>query len=127
MAKALTLPLFLLGLFLIARGWLPHRQLSKLQLKPHELHLDSEHLFFIKQSKPLFKIPLASLEKITYIETKDLYGLGISLKQPLPQPISVLQPNFNCAEFMHDSQKRFQCDLFLPYFTQMTATEIGSF
>lgn len=114
-----------MGLFFIAIGLLPYRKLSKLQLKPHEIHFDNDTLIFLKEGKPLFKIASLSIEKMSYLEREHLYGVGIWLKKPMEQKIKVLQSKFNFAAFMRDSMQRFGgCDLFLPFFSKHTFEEL---
>jgi len=117
--KIWGLPLFLAGLVLIAIGWLPYRQLQRLELKPHSLDYDGEYFLFVKDGKPLFKIPESSIAKLEYVEKEHLYGLAIWLKKPVEEKVRVLQARFNFEAFVSDSASRFQgCDLFLPYFTE---------
>lgn len=123
--KIWGIPIFFVGIILIAIGLLPYRQLTRLQLKPHELRYDGHFLLFLKQGKPLFKIAEESVEKIEYVEKETLYGLAIRLKRPLEEKVRVLQPRFNFAAFASDSAQRFEgCDLFLPYFTKRTCEEL---
>lgn len=119
------IPFFLIGLFFIAIGWLPYRQLTRLQLKPHEIHYDGSTLLFLKQGKPLFKIASMSIDKISYVEREHLYGIGIWLKRPIEERVKVLQPHFNFAAFVSDSMHRFEgCDLFLPFFSERSYKEL---
>jgi hypothetical protein len=121
------IPFFLIGLFFIAIGLLPYRQLTKLQLRPHEIHYDGDTFMFLKQGKPLFTIAAISIEKMSYLEREHLYGVGIWLKRPIEQKVKVLQPHFNFAAFMSDSMQRFEgCDLFLPFFSERTFKELKS-
>jgi hypothetical protein len=111
-------PLFGLGLLFIGVGLRPYRQLCKLQMKPHSLHIDDHYLLFLKNGKPLFKISLTSIEKVLYVEKKRLYGLAIWLKRPIAEKVKVLEPNFDFAAFAFNSMQHFEgCDLFLPYFS----------
>ncbi len=117
--KIWGIPIFFGGLILIAVGWLPYRQLQRLQMKPHELEYDGVCFLFVKEGKPLFKIPEKSIAKLGYVEKEHMYGLAIWLKKPVEEKVRVLQARFNFERFVSDSASRFQgCDLFLPYFTE---------
>lgn len=116
--KIWGIPIFFGGLILIAIGWLPYRQLQRLEIKPNELSYDGEYFLFVKGGKPLFKIPEKSIEKLKYVEKELIYGVAIWLKKPVEEKVRVLQARFNFESFVSDSASRFQgCDLFLPYFT----------
>lgn len=116
----LSLLILSVGLILITIGLFPYKKLSKLQLEPHKLENDGEHLIFIKSGgKPLFKIDLKSIEKIEYVEKKGFYGLGVLLKRPLFEKIKVLQPRFQMKPFIYEGY-----DLFLPYFLTPTLDNI---
>ncbi len=108
------LPIFLSGLILIAIGWLPFRRLQRLEIKPHSLEYDGEYFLFVKDGKPLFRIPKKSISMLKYVEEKDMYGVGIWLKKPIEEKVAVLQ-----KRFMNESvYQTGGCDLFLPYFTE---------
>ncbi len=116
--KIWGIPLFFAGLLLIAIGWLPYRQLQRLQIKPHELQCDGEHLLFVKDGKPLLKIPEKSIAEIKYVENTPFYGMGILLKKPIVEQVKILQRRLNFEV------SRFGCDIYLPYFTQRSVDEL---
>ncbi|MCC5832066.1 MAG: hypothetical protein JJU12_03380 [Chlamydiales bacterium] len=117
--KIWGIPIFFGGLILIAIGWLPYRELQRLELKPNELAYDGTYFHFVKGGKPLFKIPEKSIAKLEYVEKDQLYGAAIRLKKPVEEKVVVLQRRFNFERFVSDSSSRFHgCDLFLPYFTE---------
>lgn len=122
--KIWGIPLFFLALILISIGWLPYRKLQRLQIKPNTLEYDGEYLVYSQNGKGLFKIPIASIEKIDTLETNSLYGLRIWLKRPIPDKIRVLQRGFDYPNFLNTSENKFGCDLFFPYFTMSTINEI---
>ena len=123
--KIWGIPLFFGGLILISIGWLPYRELQKLERTPHRLHYDGECLYFEKGGKPLFKIPEKSVEKLAYVEKEALYGIAIWLKKPIVEKVRVLQVHFNLEGFIADSATRCEgCDLFLPYFTKGATAEL---
>ncbi len=123
--KLWGLPLFLIGLVLVAFGILPYRKLSRLQLHPHRLEYDGEFFHFLKQGKPLFKIPEISVDHITFLEKELLYGVAVYLKKPAPEKVVVLDKRFDIEAFVEDSKRRFDgCDLFLPYFSKKTVQDL---
>ena len=120
--KIWGIPLFCTGMACISTGLLPYRKLTRLQLKPHAIHSHGDEWIFLRSGRPLLKIPLCSLEKMTYIEKDKIYGLGLWLKCPIVEKVKVLQPYFNYATFTKQSRKKFEgCDLFLPYFSKRVA------
>jgi hypothetical protein len=117
--KIWGIPIFFGGLILIAIGWLPYRNLQRLETKPNELEYDGAYFLYVKAGKPLFKIPEKSVAKLAYVEKETLYGMAIWLKKPVDEKIGVLQARFNYEKFVRESAGRCQgCDLFLPYFTE---------
>ena len=110
-------PIFFMSLICIAKGWLPYRKLTSLQLKPHEIHYDGHFLVFLRGGKPLLKIAEASIQKIFYRENEKHYGIGLLLKRPIVDKVKVLQPHFkpNSVE---------ECDLFFPYFSERSFHEL---
>lgn len=86
------LPLFCLGLFFIAWGFIPYRKLTYLETNPHEIGYEKGELV-VRQGKRLFTIDLETIERIDYVEKEGIYGLTFILKKPLQ-------------------------DIFLPYFSQ---------
>jgi len=126
--KIWGLPALVVGFVLISVGLLPYRKLTRLELKPHELHYDGEFFLFLQQGKPLFKIPEESVEKMCYVEKEQMYGIAIWLKRPIEEKVRVLQPHFQFEAFVSDSAQRFEgCDLFLPYFTERSWKELEDY
>lgn len=120
----LGIPIFITGITLIGIGLLPYKKLCRLQLKPHEIHINATELLFLQMGKPLFKVAIRSIEKLAFLRKENIYGIGLWLKRPLEERVKVLQPHFNFAAFMADSLERFDgCDLFLPYFTDASCRE----
>lgn len=115
--KLVGIPLFFAGLVLISIGWLPYRKLQRLETKPHELQYDGQNYLFLKEGKPLFRIPETSIEQASYVENENIYGLGIWLKKPAEDKVAILQRHFTLETFAG-------CDLFLPYFTKRTLTDL---
>ncbi len=119
----LGLPTLIISALLIGLGLIPYRKLSRLETCPHEIMIDGNTFLFFAKGKPLLNIPTALIEKIEYVEKDDLYGLGIQLKSGI-QKVKVLQRSFDIDAFVSDARSRFSCDLFLPYFTERTLSEL---
>lgn len=118
-------PIFLISMTLITWGLLPYRRLRRLEMSPYRLTLDDKKwLHFAKGTSQQFGIPLCSLERIDYIEKKHDYGIGITLKEPLPKKLVVYINHFSLMDFRRKSLKRYGCDLFLPYFSNRSYQEL---
>lgn len=89
------LPLFLLGVALMAWGLLPYRRLTALENAPHRLIVSDESLTFLpSKGNSSLVIPVTSIERLSYFDEGYLYGIRLHYK---------------------DSR---QADLFFPYFSQ---------
>lgn len=110
--------LFLFSVAMITLGLLPYKRLKRLEEKPNTITIEGEEwLHFSAKGKPLFKIPIPSIDHISYID-KNHYGIAIFLKDPLPKKLMVQETHFDLAAFYKRSLSQHQCDLFLPYFSQ---------
>jgi hypothetical protein len=118
------IPLVLVSLMLIAFGLIPYRRLSRLQVNPDEIHIKETSFCFISKKKMCFTVPFASIEKIELLERRALYGIGVQLKHNPSEKISVHDPRFDMQRYQACSQKRFDCDLFFPYFTSHAVEEL---
>lgn len=123
--KKVGLPIFLLGIGLIALGLIPYRRLAQLEKKHNEIIISNdETLLFASKGKSLFTIPLKSIESMEYHEKGFHYGIGISLKKPVTEKIIVHDTWFNVHRYQKYSRKLFGFDLFLPYFSERTFQQI---
>lgn len=109
-------PIVLAGFVCIALGLKPYTNLSRLLMHPHELKLDKKTIEFFPKGCKFFELPLASIDKMEYLESKSMYGIAVHLKHPLPEKLYILDNSLNIEAFRKDSLKRFACDLFFPYF-----------
>lgn len=104
------LPVFIVSIALITIGLLPYRRLRRLETKPYRIIVDKDWLELTLQDKTLLSIPWESIEKFIYIDQKQMYGIGIILKKPLPKQVVIY------------TKKRIlfsqECDVFLPYFSK---------
>lgn len=72
-------------------------------------------------------IPLATVQKIFFLEETQIYGIGINFKSVIKEKIIVHQPLFKIENYIQYSQKKFGCDLFLPFFTQRSFKELNDY
>lgn len=99
-------PVFLLGGALIALGLVPYRRLSQVEAHPYHLTLHPEGVIDLThKGKVRCSVPAKAITKTAYYEAPGIYGIAIWLK---PGTLS----DAYCAK----TQKRYHCDLFLPYF-----------
>ena len=111
--------LFIFSLALITIGLLPYKRLKRLEEHPYVLTIDGmQWLHFSAKGKPLFSIPICSIDHIDYIDKGNMYGIGVFLKTPLSKKLVVQDRSFNLAEFRKRSLAVHQCELFLSYFSR---------
>lgn len=112
------LPLFVVAMGLMAFGLIPYRRLCRLEVNPYEAVPSDEGITFYAQKKKRFTIPRASIERMAFCEKGRAYGIGVWLKQPLPEKVVVHEKGPVLHSYRKWARKRFGCDLFLPYFTK---------
>jgi len=106
--KVWGLPLFGLGIGLITWGLLPYRRMKRLETNPYTLTIDHEWLHLAAKGRAIYSIPRESIEGIDFVEQREIYGMGISLKKPIPKKVIV-----------HVKLRKYGgYDLFLPYFSR---------
>ncbi|MCB1109726.1 MAG: hypothetical protein KDK64_02000 [Chlamydiia bacterium] len=71
---------FTLSILLISIGWIPYRNLARLETHPHTLLIDAHTLTFISTRGGTQTIPLAEIQQVDYVETPTRYGLQLHLK-----------------------------------------------
>lgn len=119
------IPIFLISMGLITFGLLPYRRFTIKELNPDKLILkEAGCLEFCKKEKKLFDIPIKSISEVYYIEKGTVYGIGVILKNPLPEKIRVYEPGFDMLSFQNKSRNKFQCDLFFQCFTERSAKDL---
>ena len=107
--------IILISLLFITLGLYPYQQLKQLEVKPHEIFLNEDHLLFSWKRKPTILVPFSEIDKIINVQLESRYGIGLLLKKPVNA--NLVDPHFDVKKFMASSQKIYQCDLFFPYFT----------
>lgn len=124
--KIWGLPILILSASLITYGLLPYRRLMRLQRKPNEIILSEELLQYVENNKRQITLPLSLIKKASYLEDKDDYGIGIWLKSAeYSEKIIVHNPSFDLQKKVNQSEKRWKCDLFFPYFSRRSFSRIG--
>jgi hypothetical protein len=104
---------------MITLGLLPYKRLKRLEEKPNTITIEGEEwLHFSAKGKSLFSIPIPSIDHISYTNKTNHYGIAVFLKDPLPKKLRVQDTHFDLAAFYKQSHNQYQCDLFLPYFSQ---------
>lgn len=122
------LPIAVLAGILVTVGLLPYKRLVKLGKQPYELvAIEDKSLQFFSHGRHIFTIPTNSIEKLTYIERKNVYGIGLKLKKPLPEKLSVHDSRYPVERFQTRSRKVFNHDFFFPYFTQRSYDDLINF
>lgn len=112
-------PLFILGMGLIAIGMIPIRRLTHLQQHANLLILTgTDFLEYHYSGKKTLTVPVGSIESITFLDDEIIYGIGIKLKKTLNEKVIINDPRFSYERYRKESLKRYECDLYFPYFTQ---------
>lgn len=116
--------IFLIGIGLITLGLLPYRKLTRLESKPQTIEMKEDRFSLTSNQKPLFTVPFSAIEKMAYINTSSDYGIAIWLHNPLTDKIVVHSEKFDIEKYRELSQRKFGCDLMLPYFSQRGFDEL---
>lgn len=116
--SAWGIPLLFIAGGLLAIGLLPYRRLSRLERKPDELAANESSLIFHHLGRPVMTIPVTSIKRMAYLDHGNKYGIGLWLKDPLPEKIII-----------HDRRYKpdasFNADLFFSYFTERSYQELA--
>lgn len=121
--------LFLFSLGMITWGLLPYKRLKRLEDKPSMLVVEGDGwLHYSVGGKPLFSIPIASIDRTVFIDRPSIYGIGVFLKNAnlenpgLRSVYSELDADTPILGYLLKytewSRKLHGCDLFFPYFSQ---------
>lgn len=110
--------IFFAGGLCIALGLVPYRRLTDLENRPHRLVVAEDALHFSHKGKLLFSIPIDAIVKTEYRDSDSLYGIAMWLT---PQAdIQTHRPTTCSQHYMKEIRRKYQCDLFLPYFSAHT-------
>lgn len=113
------IPLFIVGMGLIMWGMLPFKRIKELERDPNELHwIDNHSISYDHKGKKTMTIPINSIENLTYLEGNTIYGIKLTFKKNMDQKVTVHDPRFAYERYEKESQKRYGCDLFFPYFSK---------
>ncbi len=112
------LPLFLAGFGLITLGLLPYRKLLRQEQQPCELHLYEARLLFIHK-RILLTLPLASIEKMEFQTLRNMEGITVYLKNPVPEKIVLHRQRLSAKQLYY-----FKNALFFPNFSHRSYEEL---
>lgn len=111
--------LVILSFIIIALGLIPYRRLTRLELNPYKLTaVERDHLEF-QMTNQTIDIPFSAIEKMTYIQNGNIYGIGLHIKPEF----SILKAELKSRALKY-YQNRFHVDLFFPYFSQRSFHEL---
>lgn len=111
--------MFLVAGVLTAAGLIPYRKLTKLEREPYEIAVIQDlSLTFSSNQHQLFTIPITAIQRFDHQDKDELYGIRIWLQHPPKEKVIIQDPYFDIKAFENRSRKLWECDLFLPYFTE---------
>jgi len=125
--------LFIFSFGLITYGLLPYKRLRRLEENPDQLTMEDNWLHFLVRGKLLFSIPVESIDHLEWIDSNgrdsngNVYGIKVFLKNPLSKKVIIQSPKFDFAKFRQDSLKKYQSDLFFPYFSKRSFLSLNNF
>ncbi len=118
------IPVLGLSIGLIAWGMIPYRQLCRLENDPDVLTIDERGLTLVRRGKALYMIPLTSIEKMEYVEKGTLYGIGIQLKESIPEKIVIYDPGFNMQKHQDTMRRHMGYPIFIANFSRRTYVQL---
>lgn len=117
------LPLFLFVGSLVALGMVPYRKLLIIETKPHKIVAEEDKtLSFFLHGKQMLSLSRKQIDRIAYFEKPLFYGIAIHLKK---EKETHFHPKMNV--FSNQIKREYQCDLFLPYFSQHSFDSLYQF
>lgn len=124
--KIWGLPILIVSGALLTYGLLPYRRLTRLQKKPNEIIVSEELFQYVENNKRQITLPLSLIKKASYLEDTNNYGIGIWLKSAEnSEKIIVHDPSFDLQKKVKESERKWKCDLFFPYFSRRSFSRIG--
>ncbi len=119
------IPLFFLGIGLIALGMMPIRRLDRLQQHPNSLVLINDDLLeFYQSGNKTLSIPCSLIGSLRFLDDGIQYGICVTLKEAAKEKVIVHDPRFSYERYQKESRNRFECDLFFPHFTRRSFEKI---
>lgn len=120
------LPVLAVGIGLITWGMFPYRQLKRMEVNPDTLVVvGDQYLQYLSRGKRVLTIPIRSIEKISHINRGRNYGIGVWLKNPLPEKVTVHSEKVDLNKRQIESQQRYGCDLLLPFFSRRAYSSLA--
>lgn len=104
MLSSWGIPTFFIGIFLIGGGLIPYRKLTRLETCPHQLLLNNNSLTFISTRGNHVVVPYEAVEKVSYIETRNRYGIRLELKEGDPLFFPYFLDDSCLNEIVHPNQ-----------------------
>ncbi len=107
-------------IFCLLMGMIPYRKLTRLEVNPDSLIVDVEKLTYIRGKKEILSVPLESIESLDYIDSGDIYGIGVRLKNPVPKKVVI----YNELTTIYGLEGY---SLFFVYFTERVCSELREY
>jgi hypothetical protein len=114
----------IIGIVLVALGWLPYKSLSKRRARPDELMPTEEALIYSQEGTLTLTIPLDSISRVSHIDQPPLYGVALELKEHPEERVRVHTRDYDVHRIRHHAKRKFGVDLYFPYFTHAAFQEL---
>lgn len=122
------IPLLCIGGGLMTWGLQPYRRLCQLENRPDEIiSVYKTEIQYYSKEKRIFTIPAQSIQKLSYFEKENAYGIKISLKLPCSEKIRIHDPKFDFDLYLKKTRAKYGCELFLPYFSKRAFQDLFDF
>src|SRR5262249_12810398 len=121
------LPLLFVSGGLILHGLAPYRQLMQLTTQPDQLIITEDRdLHYIKAGAPYPSVPLYSVDRLSFCdETPERYGIIVDLVESGIEQVVAHQKGLLFQRYLHNSKRRYHCDLFFPFFDQKSYRDLS--
>lgn len=109
-------------------GLLPYRRLCRLEENPHALIMDEKAIAYLERGVVVFIIPLKSIQRISYFESTNRYGILFWLTHASEPEASIfLQKRYDQLIYNTPfSSIKETNHIFIAYFTQRGYNELRS-
>ncbi len=118
------IPILILGLALIALGLIPYRLLSRRRENPDELVVTEEGLTYFQMGKLTLTIPYDAVARVFHLNDPPAYGVLIELKEHPSEKVHVHTRDYDVIRVRHKTRRRFDADLFFPFFQRIDFDEL---